>query len=228
MPGRLVSAGRAALGGRSLTHARVLDVGRYPGSLGRHPAAFHSASPAGLNALIHAADPLAVLGALLTNLGALPADTGMMGRVHQHEVGARPINLRAGHHRPEVGRLMCSPRLQAMVHGGAEADLIATQAGVDASLSFLCCGGAFEVSPSISSGWLEASALRSGDPRGPPRNPSKRRRMVCSPCSTSSPLLGSGAAEAEAAARSCADCPCSVFSAATPQAYATALQSLAA
>ncbi len=101
------------------------------------PAAFGALS-AGLNAILHSADALAVLGTFGADLGAFLADVLMVGRVQQHEMRRGPADFGAGHHQAEMrGFGVLASDLQAMGHRHAEARLLAAQAVVDAALHVL-------------------------------------------------------------------------------------------
>ena len=89
---------------------------------------------------LHIADSFTALGAILADIHAL--GTKMLGVIaaHQHEMRARPANLRAGQHQPQMLRFnVLAASLEAMVRGRPEAGLIALQAVVDAFLHVLRC-----------------------------------------------------------------------------------------
>jgi hypothetical protein len=62
-------------------------VGAY---LSSHLSAALRASAAGVDTVLHVADPLAVTGALGADFGALAADMLVVLRADQHEMGRRP------------------------------------------------------------------------------------------------------------------------------------------
>src|SRR5437763_1559688 len=72
------------------------------GRLRRHLAAGVRARPAHGNTLRHAADALAIPGALGADLGAFGAGVLVMRRIQQHEMRRRAANLGAGHHQTEM------------------------------------------------------------------------------------------------------------------------------
>src|SRR5690349_17903997 len=96
---------------------------------GRHLPAGLGAAPAGLHALLHAADLLAGAGALVADFGAFAAGVLVVVRPNQHEVGGGLAHLGAGQHEPEVLRLdVLAARLEAVVHRHAQAGRVAAQA----------------------------------------------------------------------------------------------------
>src|SRR3982751_5852667 len=96
-------------------------------SSGRHRTAGLCAGAAHGDALVHATDPLAILG-------AFAACVPVMRRVDQHEMRRRPAHFGARHHQAEMlGLDVLAAGLEAMVHRGAEAGLVAAHAERDAA-----------------------------------------------------------------------------------------------
>jgi hypothetical protein len=63
---------------------------------GRHGPAALSTTPTRLHAIGHVADALAILGALLADIGALRANALVLRRVDQHEMGGGPADFGTG------------------------------------------------------------------------------------------------------------------------------------
>jgi hypothetical protein len=73
-----------------------------------------------LYALVHVADPFAVLCALFANLRAFATGVLVMRRTEQHEMRGRSANFRAGHHQAKVCWLeMFTAHFEAVRHRGA-------------------------------------------------------------------------------------------------------------
>ncbi|MBY0611217.1 MAG: hypothetical protein K2P80_03440 [Beijerinckiaceae bacterium] len=90
---------------------------------------------ASIDANLHAADLLAVLGAFQADLGAFPANMPVMLRFHEHEMRRSPTDFGTRHHEPEmIGRDMLAARFETMAHRGAKASLVAFQTFIDAFL----------------------------------------------------------------------------------------------
>src|SRR4051794_7629816 len=103
-------------------------------SSGRHRTAGLCAGAAHGDALLHAADPLAILGAFAADFCAFAACMPVMRRIDQHEMRRRPAHFGARHHQAEMlGLDVLAAGLEAMVHRGAEAGLVAAHAERDAA-----------------------------------------------------------------------------------------------
>ncbi|CCF18356.1 exported protein of unknown function [Pseudorhizobium banfieldiae] len=70
----------------------------------RHTLATISTLAAGVDASLHVADTLAVIGALAAYLRTFAASVLVVLGADQHEMGRGAANLGAGHHQPEVLR----------------------------------------------------------------------------------------------------------------------------
>lgn len=83
----------------------------------RHRPAGLGAFAAGGDTVIHVADALAVLGALLADFSAFAARVLVMLSADQHEVRGCSAHLRARHHQSEVsGFSVLAARVEAMAH----------------------------------------------------------------------------------------------------------------
>src|SRR3546814_8242856 len=69
---------------------------------GRHLPAAVGTSAARIDAVLHVAEPLTVLGAFVANLGTFSADVLVMCRFQQHEMRCGSADLGTGEHEPEV------------------------------------------------------------------------------------------------------------------------------
>lgn len=79
-----------------------------------------------LNAVIHTADLLAIRSACFANFGANFAKTMLKMRTAELEIGRCLADLGAVHHETEMFCFNVLPAsLEAMVHGGLQADLVA-------------------------------------------------------------------------------------------------------
>jgi hypothetical protein len=106
--------------------------------LSGHFLAALGAAPAGLDAFVHVADPLAIVGAFLADFRALAAHVLVVRGIQKHEMRRRPADLGACHHQAEMPRLdVLSSSFQAVGHRRPETRLVALQAFVDAVLHFL-------------------------------------------------------------------------------------------
>jgi hypothetical protein len=102
---------------------------------GRHCTARFRACPAHRDALVHAADPLAITGAFGANLRTFATGVLVMRRVDQHEMGRSPAYFGTGHHEPEMGGLDMFPAgFETMIHGGGETGSVAGETGLDAAV----------------------------------------------------------------------------------------------
>src|SRR5207253_496202 len=95
-------------GPAGLPPGKVSTVAR-PLVLGRHLAAGLGAAAAGLDAILHLADPFAIRGIGLANLRANPAGQPVARRTTEHEVRGRVADLHAVGHEPQVLRLDVLP-----------------------------------------------------------------------------------------------------------------------
>ena len=103
--------------------------------LHRHfPAAFCAAA-ASLDAIVHVADPLTFVGAVVADVGAFGAEMLVVRGTDDHDLGAGATDLGAGEHQLDVLRRgVLTSELEAVICAHAEAGLIAAQAVVDARL----------------------------------------------------------------------------------------------
>jgi hypothetical protein len=100
-----------------------------------HHAATLGATLAGLDAVVQAANALAIFCTFSANFRTFPAYVLMVGRIKKHEVRGRAANFGACHHKPEMlGFDGLASGLQTMRHGRSETGLIAAQAFVDTGL----------------------------------------------------------------------------------------------
>ena len=106
--------------------------------LHRHfPAAFCAAA-ASLDAIVHVADPLTFVGAVVADVGAFGAEMLVVRRAQDHDMRGRPAGLRAGQHELDMTRSgMLATLFQAVPCDHAEAGLVAAKAGVHAGLHVL-------------------------------------------------------------------------------------------
>jgi hypothetical protein len=85
----------------------------------RHSLAAFDAAAARIYALLHVADPFAIVCALRADFSALGAGVLVVGRIQQHEVSRRPADLGTCHHQREMALFdMLAADFQAMVHRG--------------------------------------------------------------------------------------------------------------
>jgi hypothetical protein len=98
-----------------------------------HLATFLGAATAGGDALIHVADPFAVVGAGIADFSADPARQEVPGRTATHEIRGNPADLSAISHQPEVLRLgVFAAHGEAVLIDHSFADFMAGGAGFDA------------------------------------------------------------------------------------------------
>ena len=101
----------------------------------RHLPTALGAFSTGFDAFIHIADLLAIQRACLADFGAERAKTMLKMRAAELKIGRRLADLGAIHQEPEVWCFnVLSAGLKAMVHGGLQADLMATAARLDTGL----------------------------------------------------------------------------------------------
>jgi hypothetical protein len=101
----------------------------------RHFAATLGAFPARLDTFVHIADLFAILGACVADFGAEPAKTMLKRGAPELKIGRGLADLGAAHQQTEVFRLdVFSARLEAVVHRGLQADLMAMAARIDTGL----------------------------------------------------------------------------------------------
>jgi hypothetical protein len=94
-----------------------------------------SAASTLLDAFAHIPDPLTLAGTFIADFRAFTAEVRRVRRLHQHKMRRGPANLRACHHESEVLRLnVLSAHFEAVIHGHAEARLVAADALIDAAL----------------------------------------------------------------------------------------------
>jgi hypothetical protein len=105
----------------------VLHIRHLPTALG--------AFSTGFDAFIHSAELLAILRAGLADFGADLAQAMLKLGATELKIGRRLADLGAIHQEPEVWCFnVLSAGLKAMVHGGLQADLMATAACLDTGL----------------------------------------------------------------------------------------------
>ena len=86
--------------------------------LGRHLPATLGATATLPNTIVHALQPLAILGAFFADFGALTAQVLVMVGTDQHKISGRAADFSARHHEPKVLWLEVLPTgLEAVVHG---------------------------------------------------------------------------------------------------------------
>lgn len=107
-----------------------------------HLSATLGAFATGLNAFFHAVEFLAALRACLTDFGANLANSTMKRGVAELKIGRCLADLGAVDHETEVFRFnMLSARLEAVVHGACQADLMTMAARLDTGLHGVFRGG---------------------------------------------------------------------------------------
>lgn len=103
---------------KELDSRLVLGAGHFPATL--------CAISACLNTFIHAIEFLAAQRACLTDFGANLANTTMKSRVNEQKIGRCLADLGAADHETEMFCFnMLSASLEAVIHGGLQADLMA-------------------------------------------------------------------------------------------------------
>jgi hypothetical protein len=82
------------------------------------------AAPANISTFLHIAQVVAVVRTLLADFGARSANMTVEGRAKQHDISTGPTYFRASDQKPKMLWFnMLSTPLQAMAHGGTEANL---------------------------------------------------------------------------------------------------------
>ena len=105
-----------------------------------HAGAAFSALSASGSAVVHVADGFTADGAGFANLCAQRAQLGDKLRATELQVGRGLADFRTVQHQREMlGLHVLSAKLQAVRHGGLQADLMAFGAGLDAGLHACNC-----------------------------------------------------------------------------------------
>jgi hypothetical protein len=108
----------------------------------RHLPANLGADSTGLDAFIHTADFLAILSACLADFSANLANAMLKMRATELKIGRCQADLGAVHDETEVFCFnVLSTGLEAVVHGGLQADLMATATSLDTGLRGVFSGG---------------------------------------------------------------------------------------
>ena len=106
----------------------------------RHAGAAFSALSAGGSTLVHVAEGFTADGAGFANLCAQCAQLGYKLRTTELEVGRGLADFRTVEHQREMlGLYVLSAKLQAVRHGGLQADLMIFGTGLDAGLHACNC-----------------------------------------------------------------------------------------
>jgi hypothetical protein len=105
--------------------------------LRRHCSATLGATTAGVYAFLHVAQPLTVVGALVTYLGTFPTNMLVMLGADQHEMCRGSANLGASRDQAKVPRFcVLAAYPKAVLHRCAQANLVAVQALIDTGFHF--------------------------------------------------------------------------------------------
>lgn len=96
------------------------------------------AGAAGFDAAVHVAQALALLRAVLADVGTFGTEMLVVGRTQDHDMRRHPAGLRAGQHELNMTRSgMIATLFQAVPCDHAEACLVAAKAGIYAGLHVL-------------------------------------------------------------------------------------------